>query len=181
MENKMYFYDKRKLRCPGNADHYLVSTHDSLALVVIRMRIGLIILTLFLGTGLFGQNPADSILISLKRQFNLTEYDRPTERIEFNKGTIIIAGFLADLSLSEPRYEQKKNVIYKTTNGGEKWIKIKFKGDAWIYDTYHKNDGKIWMGGSDNVIHYSDDFGETWERKIKPFEPVKRDRTLLTG
>lgn len=143
------------------------------------MRIGLIILTLFLSAELFGQNPTDSLVISLKSQFNLTEHDQPTERIEFNKDTIIIAGYLADLSLSEPRYEQKINVIYKTTNGGEKWRIIKFKGDAWIYDTYHKKNGKIWMGGSDSVIHYSDDFGERWERKIKPFDPGNRVLSLF--
>jgi hypothetical protein len=33
------------------------------------------------------------------------------------------------------------------------------------------------MGGSDNIIHYSDDFGETWESRIEPFNPS--DRVLL--
>ena len=138
-----------------------------------------IILILFISTGLFAQNPADSLLNSLKRQFNLTEHDQPTERIQFNKDTILIAGYLADLSISTPRYDQKKNVIYKTTDGGKNWKVVKFNGDGWIYTNYHKQNGKIWMGGSDNVIHFSDDFGETWNRKIKPFEPVNRVLSLF--
>lgn len=129
---------------------------------------------LFLSTGLFAQIPADTLLNSLKRQFNLTEFDRPTEYIQFNKDTILIAGYLEDISSPIPRYEQQINVIYKTTNGGKNWRVVKFKGDAWIYDSYHQKDGKIWMGGSDNIIHHSDDFGETWERRIEPFNPTDR-------
>ena len=133
------------------------------------MRIALIILTLIHTSELFAQVSEDSILNSLKYQYELTEYDKASERIVFNKDTILIAGYLGN-----PSDPSNKNVVYKTTNGGEKWKVIEFNGDAWIYDTYHKKDGKIWMGGSDNVIHYSDDFGETWERKIKPFKPVNR-------
>lgn len=138
-------------------------------LVAIRMRIALIILILILTTELFAQNSEDSILNSLKQQFELTEYDKASERIVFNKDTVLIAG-----NLGNPSNPSRKNVIYKTTDGGEKWRVIEFNGNAWIYDTYHKKDGKIWMGGSDNVIHYSDDFGETWKNKIKPFDPVNR-------
>lgn len=120
------------------------------------------------------QNSEDSILTSLKKSFALTEFDRSTEIIKFNNDTIIVAGYLEDLSNSKPRHEKKTNVIYKTSNGGLNWKQIKFDGDAWIYDAFHKNDGKIWMGGSDNYIHYSNDFGETWSKKPKPFNPVNR-------
>lgn len=138
------------------------------------MRIALIILTLILTSELFAQNSEDPILNSLKYQYELTEYDNASERIVFNKDTILITGYLGN-----PSNSSKKNVVYKTTNGGEKWKVVEFSGDAWIYDTCHKEDGKIWMGGSDNVIHYSDDFGETWERKIKPFDPVNRVLSLF--
>lgn len=138
------------------------------------MRIVLIILTLILTSELFAQNPEDSILNSLKYQYELTEYDKASEWIVFNKDTVLIAGYLGN-----PSNSSNKNVVYKTTDGGKKWKVIEFSGDAWIYDTYHQKDGKIWMGGSDNVIHYSDDLGETWERKIKPFDPVNRVLSLF--
>lgn len=135
--------------------------------------IALLLLTIF-SNQLKAQNSEDSILNSLKQRFKLTEYDKPDIQIKFNNDTILIAGYLEDLSNSKPRFEKKNNVIYKTSNGGLNWKQIKFDGDAWIYDTFHKNDGKIWMGGSDNYIHYSSDFGETWSKKPKPFNPVNR-------
>lgn len=141
------------------------------------MRIALIILISTLTSELFAQISEDSILNSLKYQYELTEYDKASERIIFNKDTVLIAGYLGNPS--NPSNPSKKNVVYKTTDGGKKWKVIEFNGNAWIYDTYHKKDGKIWMGGSDNLIHYSDDFGETWERKIKPFKPVNRVLSLF--
>ncbi|WP_162523977.1 MULTISPECIES: hypothetical protein [unclassified Flavobacterium] len=128
-----------------------------------------IIFSIFINTVIFAQNAEESLLNSLKKEFNLTEYDRTSEIIEFNKDTIIVAGYLGNSTISS-----KKNIIYKTINGGEKWKAIEFSGDAWIYNFFHKNDGKIWMGGSDNYIHYSNDFGETWSKKPKPFNPVNR-------
>lgn len=133
-----------------------------------------LILLTTLSNQLKAQNSEDSILTSLKQNFKLTEYDNPSIQIRFNNDTIIVAGYLEDLSNSKPRHEKKTNVIYKTSNGGLNWKQIKFDGDAWIYDAFHKNDGKIWMGGSDNYIHYSNDFGETWSKKSKPFNPVNR-------
>src|SRR5690242_8845102 len=116
------------------------------------MKISTIILILIIPTGLFAQISEGKILSSLKNKYKLTEYDRPTEIIEFNKDTMLIAGYLGDLSNSIPGINQQKNVIYKTTDGGINWKQIKFSGDAWIYDTYHKKDGRIWMGGPDNYI-----------------------------
>lgn len=138
-------------------------------LVAIKMRTVVIILTVLLSTSIFAQNSEDSVLNTLEQQFNLTDNDHTSIRIEFNPDTILIAGYLGN-----PKISSKKNIIYKTTDGGKKWRAVEFNGNAWIYGTYHKQDGKIWMGGSDNVIHYSNDFGETWKRKIKPFNPVNR-------
>ncbi|WP_299095264.1 sialidase family protein [uncultured Winogradskyella sp.] len=114
----------------------------------------------------------DSIVTSLKKSFALTKFDRPTEIIKFNNDTILVAGFLTDLSNKKPRYEKKKNVLYKTSDGGKSWNLITFSGDAWIHCSYQKEDGKIWMSGSDNHIHYSDDYGENWSKKMNPFKPV---------
>jgi len=133
-----------------------------------------ILLITILSNQLKAQNSEDSIITSLNQSYKLSEYDNPSIQIRFNNDTIIVAGYLEDLSNSKPRHEKKTNVIYKTLNGGLNWKQIKFNGDAWIYDAYHKKDGKIWMGGSDNYIHYSNDFGETWSKKPKPFNPVNR-------
>jgi len=135
--------------------------------------IALILITL-LSNQLKAQNSEDSILTSLNQSFKLTKYDKPSIQIKFNNDTIVVVGYLEDLSIPKPRYQKKTNVIYKTSNGGLNWKQIKFDGDAWIYDAFHKNDGKIWMGGSDNYIYYSNDFGETWSKKLKPFNPINR-------
>ncbi|WP_369992905.1 WD40/YVTN/BNR-like repeat-containing protein [Winogradskyella sp.] len=133
----------------------------------------LLIITVF-SSQLRAQSASDSIITSLKKHYKLTEFDRPSIQIKFNNDTIIVAGYLQDLSSLKLSYQRKKNIVYKTSNGGLNWKQIKFAGDAWIYDTFHKKDGKIWMGGSDNYIHYSSDFGETWGKKPKPFNPVNR-------
>lgn len=138
------------------------------------MKTALLIFTLFFSIATFAQSSKGSLINSLKRQFALTEYDRPIEFIRFNKDTILIAGYLRDVSKSTLSYTQQRNVIYKTVNGGKNWKMVRFKGNAWIYDTHHNQDGKIWLGGSDHVIHYSNDFGETWHRKIRPFNPTNR-------
>jgi hypothetical protein len=126
---------------------------------------------LFVSIRSFGQN--DGIVSSLKKKFNLTEYDNPTERIEFSKDTILIAGYLGDGTGSI------KNIIYKTTDGGLNWKKIRFSGNAWIYDSHHDKEGNVWMGGSDNYIHYSSDFGDTWQRKLEPFIPINRVHAIF--
>lgn len=136
-------------------------------------KITLLIISI-ISLGISAQNPEDFTINSLKHKFNLSEFDIPTEIIEFNKDTILVVGYFADLLNPESRNEQKKNVVYKTTDGGKNWRIIKFNGDAWIYDAYYKKDGKVWMGGSDSYIHYSNDFGDNWHRKIKPFLPVNR-------
>ena len=72
----------------------------------------LILLILF-PIALFSQSD-DNIVVRLRQNVNLTEYDRPDEIIKFNKDTILIAGYLEDLSDPEVRYKKQTNVIYKT-------------------------------------------------------------------
>ena len=62
----------------------------------------------------------------------------------------------------------------KPANGGNTWTVKKFNGDGWMYTSYYFKDGKIWIGGSDNYIHYSPDYGESWIKKQKPFVPFNR-------
>lgn len=132
---------------------------------------GILIFALFVSTKSFGQS--DDIISSLKKKFNLTEFDRSTERIEFNKDTILIAGYLGDGK------NPIKNIIYKTTDRGLNWRQIRFSGDAWIYDSHHDKEGNVWMGGSDNNVHYSPDFGDTWQRKPAPLVPTNRVHSIF--
>lgn len=142
------------------------------------MRTTAIIFTLILNwTFLIAQSTSidsltiDEKLISqLKKQFTLTEYDHANIIMPFNMDTILIAGYLSDFTVGN----SPKNVVYRTMNGGITWELIKFKGDAWIYNTHFQKDGKVWMGGSDEYVHISNDYGTTWTVKPKPFKPINR-------
>ena len=122
---------------------------------------------------LFAQKSDEEIINLLKSKFQLTKFDSPSKIIKFNEDTILVAGFLEDLTSEIPRYEQQLNVVYKTIDGGKNWKVVNFDGNAWIYTSTHFPDGKIWIGGSDNFIHYSADFGEKWTRKKEPFMIAK--------
>ncbi|WP_153799501.1 WD40/YVTN/BNR-like repeat-containing protein [Foetidibacter luteolus] len=112
----------------------------------------------------------DMIANSLKSKFTLSQYDKLGNIMQFNKDTFLISGYLADNST----YNTPKNVVFQTFDGGKNWKKNHFKGDAWIYNTHFQEDGKVWMGGSDEYIHYSSDYGTTWAVKPKPFNPINR-------
>jgi len=116
----------------------------------------------------------DSIIASLQLKFKLSKYDYLDNIMSFNNDTILISGYLADNSTST----EIKNIVYQTFDGGKTWKIKHFKGDAWIYDTHFEQDGKVWMGGSDEYIHYSTDYGTTWVKKPKPFKPVNRVLTI---
>ncbi|MDL2251232.1 glycoside hydrolase [Odoribacter sp. OttesenSCG-928-J03] len=133
-----------------------------------------IIFLLTLSINLFAQKSDSEIIDLLKSKFQLTEYDRPSNIIQFNADTILVAGYLGNLSSDTPRYQQNINVVYKTIDGGKNWSVVNFDGNAWIYTSVHLPSGKIWLGGSDNYIHYSEDFGEKWVRKKEPFFPIDR-------
>lgn len=131
-----------------------------------------IISFIFLVIVCYSQTPSrgDSIIASLKLKYKLSEYDHLDNIMRFNKDTILIAGYLGDNSTSA----KIKNIVYQTFDGGKTWKIKHFKGDAWIYDAHFENDGKVWMGGSDEYIHYSADYGTNWGKKPKPFNPVNR-------
>jgi hypothetical protein len=116
---------------------------------------------------LSAQKGNDKVLSSLKSAYNLTVHDHPDHIIHFNKDTILVSGYLAGGYLTQ-------NVVYQTFDGGKTWKKNYFKGDAWIYDYHFLTDGKVWMGGSDEYVHYSEDFGSTWTIKPRPLVPANR-------
>lgn len=121
---------------------------------------------------LFGQHgqTEDMIVNSLKSKFSLSEYDKIDNIMQFNNDTFLISGYLSDNS----GYDNPKNLIFQTFDGGRTWKKNYFNGDAWIYNTHFQNDGKVWMGGSDELVHYSTDYGTNWTVKPKPFNPINR-------
>jgi len=76
----------------------------------------------------------------------------------FNSDTAIIYGYI-----TKNFYEEKKNKIYRTTDGGLNWELIEFgKGDVWIREGQVFEDGKVWLSGSKGFIYQSVDYGETW-------------------
>lgn len=135
-----------------------------------KILISILTLVVFI-SNLFGQSEPtdDSIVSSLKSKFALSEYDKVDNIMQFNKDTFLISGYLSDNSTYTP-----KNLVFQTFDGGRTWKKNYFKGDAWIYNTYFQKDGKVWMGGSDEYIHYSTDYGTTWIIKPRPFSPINR-------
>jgi len=142
------------------------------------MKTLIILLALLLNSALtFAQKtPTDSsdekIMASLRSKVNLTSFDYSKFVISFNRDTIVLAGYFSDRTLVET--DDRKNSVYRTTDGGRSWQAAHFKGDAMIYDVQYEKNGMIWMGGSDEFIHYSNDYGATWTRKPKPFRPVNR-------
>lgn len=121
-------------------------------------------------------NPADSLkkvgslIPKLKQQFTLSQYDHAEIIMPFNGDTFLIAGYLSDFNIGN----SPKNVVYRTIDAGAKWEMLKFNGDAWIYTSHFQKDGKIWMGGSDEYVHYSNNYGTTWTKMPKPFSPFDR-------
>lgn len=137
------------------------------------MKIIFLILTFLVSfSNLSAQSDNDKIRSSLKSTFKLTEHDFPDHIMHFNKDTILVSGYLT----GDNAYT---NAVFQTFDGGKTWEKNYFKGDAWIYDTHFQNDGKVWMGGSDEYVHYSDDFGTTWTRKPRPLVPANRVHAIF--
>jgi len=112
----------------------------------------------------------DSILKKLNSKVTLSQYSSIGNVMRFNNDTILVSGYLSDNS----GHQGPKNVVYQSFDNGNNWKKYYFKGDAWIYNTHFENDGKVWMGGSDEFIYYSFDYGSTWNTKAKPFKPINR-------
>lgn len=127
-----------------------------------------ILLISFISLSIIAQKSNYEIIQSLKSYYHSSDINFGNVVIKFNEDTILIADNHTKTILKDD------NIVYKTSNGGKDWKAIKFNGDSWIYTATHFEDGHIWMGGSDEYIHYSKDYGETWERLNKPFIPNTR-------
>jgi len=102
------------------------------------------------------KNPGVNYLVSAPRLDRI---------LFFNNDTAIIYGYI-----SENFYEDKKNKVYRTTNGGKSWKLVEFaKGDVWIREGQIRDNGKIWLAGSKGRIYHSSDYGLTWVKLPKIF------------
>ena len=87
----------------------------------------------------------------------------------FNSDTAIIYGYI-----TKNFYEEKKNKVYRTTDGGKSWDLVEFgKGDVWIREGQVFEGGKVWLSGSKGVIYQSLDYGESWNTLPKIFKKEK--------
>lgn len=115
------------------------------------------------------------------------------ERISFfNKDTAIMTGFiLVDIyenknngyswtkrmtdDISTEIIERKHNGYYLTKNGGKNWELLSFGGEGErIYDVFIGEQGNAWMGGTDENIYFSKDFGQHWEKLNSPYNSLLR-------
>lgn len=87
------------------------------------------------------------------------EYMRPTleQANFFNKDTGFVSGFIHDKN-------GKYNLIYHTTNGGEKWTAINFGQDGWVDDAINLDNGEAWLSVSGSGIAYTKDYGFNWQK-----------------
>lgn len=98
-----------------------------------------------------------------------SEYDIANLVEHWGNDTAIVCGYISD-----PEKHSTHNTIYQTFDGGKSWKPKNFEGNAWIYNVFHLNHGLVWMGGSDEKIYFSRDYGSIWQTKTPIFEPTDR-------
>lgn len=84
----------------------------------------------------------------------------------------IVYGYLSDTINS--RVNAIKNVYFITYDYGENWKMKKFPGSAYIYTVYSLENGHIWMGGSDNILYHSDNYGDSFAAIGEPLDDQNR-------
>jgi len=103
------------------------------------------------------------------------------ERVSFfNNEKLFLSGYLGeDLNGKE---RNKANMIYLSNNHGKSWELVQFtKGYSWIYDVFTKKNGEAWMGGSQGQLYYTNTYGKTWEKSIKPYSSKERSYRILVN
>lgn len=84
----------------------------------------------------------------------------------------IVYGYLSDTINS--RIKAIKNVYFITYDYGKNWKMKKFPGSAHIYTVYSLDNGHIWMGGSDNILYHSDNYGDSFTAIGEPLDDKNR-------
>ncbi len=89
------------------------------------------------------------------------------ERINFfDENTLMISGFIKE--------DGKQDIVFRSTDKGKSWDKVKFGKSSWIDAAYINDNGKAWMSGNSQLIYYSEDKGETW----KSFDKAGNENAL---
>ena len=80
------------------------------------------------------------------------------ERVSFfSEDVLMISGFIHGENSNQ-------DFVFRSTDKGLTWKKVKFGKSSWIDAAYINDNGKAWMSGSSQLIYHTSDSGETWEQ-----------------
>lgn len=88
----------------------------------------------------------------------------------FNQDTAILTGLMWDTT----NPDKDSGACFITQNGGQSWHFKSFGAHSYIYDVETHVNGNVWMGGSEGIIFYSEDYGQHWENRAAPFDHEER-------
>ncbi|SNR72362.1 VPS10 domain-containing protein [Dokdonia pacifica] len=89
------------------------------------------------------------------------------ERVNFfDDNTLMISGFIQE--------DGKQDFIFRSTDKGMTWNKVKFGKSSWIDAAYINDNGKAWMSGNSQLIYYTENNGKTW----KSFDKAGNENAL---
>ena len=89
------------------------------------------------------------------------------ERVNFfDESTLMISGFIQEGG--------KQDFVFRSTDEGKTWDKVKFGKSSWIDAAYINENGKAWMSGNSQLIYYTENKGKTW----KSFDKAGNENAL---
>lgn len=98
----------------------------------------------------------------------------------FNKDSLFICGYVGNNLTGGDQGEP--NMIYRSADKGKTWATKEFASDGvWIYNSLIDSQGKVWMGGSDGNIYFTQDYGNNWKKLSSPFNGSTRLACLGKG
>lgn len=75
----------------------------------------------------------------------------------FNKDTGFVSGYITS-------HQGSREVIYRTTDGGNKWQAVKYGQDGGVDAAFNNDDGEAWLSVRGSGITYTADYGLTWKK-----------------
>lgn len=90
------------------------------------------------------------------------------ERVSFfSEDILMISGFIHGENSNQ-------DFVFRSTDKGMTWNKVKFGKSSWIDAAYINENGKAWMSGNSQLIYHSDNNGENW----KSFDKAGNENAL---